>query len=277
MMMVMPTRGRFEKRVKEGSGWIAAALLGAGLALSLSIIFLAPGVALLALGVGVAAVGRMLVYAVSFVVPHRDLACPHCHYIAQVFTGSRSFCCDSCLRDITVAEAMPVPQIVAEEPATFVTGRRMLLLFAALSFVAFFVEIYLGHYARLQLFQQKLVLSPALVPFFFSPIALVICMVAAVRLVPSTVRVLNITMLASMVVGVGGTYFHVASWLTSPASLLQVSTWLGDPPAFAPFAFALPGIMGLVATYGIRWGERLPQPTYRPTPAQPAADEAGRS
>lgn len=276
MMTVLPTRGRFEKRVKEGSGWIAAALLGAGLALSLSLIFLAPGVVLLALGVGVAVVGRLLVWVVSFVVPHRDLACPHCYQVSQVFTGSGTFRCDGCLRDITVAEAIPVPQVFADEPTTIVTGRRMLLLFAALSFVAFFVEIYLGHYARLQLFQQKLVFSAALVPFFFSPIALVICLVAAVRLVPSTVRVLNITMMASMLVGVGGTYFHVASRLTSPASLLQVSTWLGDPPAFAPFAFALPGIMGLVATYGIRWGERLPQPTYHPTPARPATNQAGR-
>jgi hypothetical protein len=276
--MRLPTKGRFEKRVKEGSGWVAAALLGAGVALSLSIIFLAAGVALLALGVGVAMVGRLVTWVVPFIMPHRDMACPHCQQVSQVFGGSGTFRCDSCLRDISVHEAEPVLQIVLDEPTTYITGRRMLLLFVALSFVAFFVEIYLGHYSRLQLFQHKLILSAALVPFFFSPIGLVVSLVAATRLTPSTARVLNGTMLTSIVVGIGGTYFHVAARITSAASLFTVSTWLGDPPAFAPFAFALPGIMGLVATYGIRWGQRMPEPTrYRPVPVPPAAYRAGRS
>jgi hypothetical protein len=276
--MRTPTKGRFEKRVKEVSGWIAAALIGGGIALSLSLIFLAPGVVLLALGVGVAVVGRLSVWVVPFIMPHRDLACPYCQQVSQVFSGNSTFRCDGCLRDLSVHEALPVPHTVPDEPATFLTGRRMLILFAALSFVAFFVEIYLGHYGRLQLFQQKLILSAALVPFFFSPVALVVCLVAATRITPTTVRVLNSTMLASIVVGMGGTYFHVAARITSAASLVTVSTWLGDPPAFAPFAFALPGIMGLVATFGIRWVQRLPEPAPpRPAPMHPAAHRAGRS
>lgn len=162
---------------------------------------------------------------------------------------------------------------------TLIAWRRMLLLFVALSFVFFLIEIYLGHYGQLQLFQDKLTLSAALVPFFFCPIGAVVSLVAATRLTPITVRVLNATMVASIVVGTGGAYFHVAARVTSAASLLSVSTWLGDPPAFAPFAFALPGIMGLMAIYGIRWmEERLPEPThYRPAPIQPAAHQAGRS
>jgi hypothetical protein len=154
----------------------------------------------------------------------------------------------------------------------------MLLLFVALSFVFFFVEIYLGHYSRLELFQQNIILSAALVPFFFSPIGAVVSLMAATRPTPNTVRVLNITMLASIVVGIGGTYFHVAARVTSVSSLFSVPTWLGDPPAFAPFAFALPGIMGLVATYGISWlEERMPEPALtHPVPMQPAAPQTGR-
>lgn len=142
---------------------------------------------------------------------------------------------------------------MAEESRILTQGRRILILFAALSYVFFFIEVYLGHYLWLQLFTQKSIFSFALIPQFFSPIALAVALWTAFRLTPTSVTAFRVTMVASVLVGLVGTYFHVVPRITTGASLLAASTWLGDPPLLAPAAFGLPGIIGLLATYGLMW------------------------
>lgn len=259
--MTLPTKTRFRKQVREWTGWVAAALLGAGVALSISIIFLAPGVVLLGLGLAAIVLGVVVGELVPFLLPHRSLACPYCRHSNEVFNGSGAFLCDNCFRPVKLAEALPVPRAILDEAAVYSIGRRMLIAFTALSFVAFLVEMYLGHYARVQLYLQQGTFSPALVPIAFSPIGMVVSLLALIRLTPGVVKFFNGVMLVSIAIGMGGTYFHIASRITSLGALVSVSTWLGDPPALAPFAFALPGIMGLVATYGLHWVERVPTAT----------------
>jgi len=71
-------------------------------------------------------------------------------------------------------------------------------------------------------------------------------------------------MLISLAVGVAGTVYHVAARFTTIGSLLTVEVWLGDPPAFAPLAFGLPAIMGLLATFGLSWRPEQPMEPARP-------------
>jgi hypothetical protein len=87
---------------------------------------------------------------------------------------------------------------------------------------------------------------------------------------PGTVVLFRWAMLISLAIGVIGTAYHVLDRFTTIGSLLSVQVWLGDPPAFAPLAFGLPSIMGLLATFGLNW--RPERPTE---PAQPAGVPTG--
>ncbi len=146
---------------------------------------------------------------------------------------------------------------IIDEPSAFTLGRKALILFASFSYVIFFIEAYLGHYIWLQLFVQKLIFSFAIVPVFFSPIGLITAMAAAYKLTPGPVAALRVVMVASIVVGLIGTYFHVVPRIAAGESVLSVGLWLGDPPILAPAAFAFPGIIGLLAAYGLKWRQPL--------------------
>jgi hypothetical protein len=272
MKGVLPTKARLQRRIREWTGWTAAALLGGGVALSLSIIFLGPGIVLLAVGALVALGGWGASIFLPGLLPYRNLACPFCQRVSGVFLTSKSYQCDGCGRLLATEQALPVPELTINEPMPYIMARKMLITFTALSYVAFFIEVYLGHYIRLQLFLREFIWSHSLAPIFFSPIALVIALVTTMRLMPGAVRLFNLTMLASIVVGLVGSYFHIVLRLqeimTRP---LSMATWMGDPPALAPFAFVLPGIMGLVATYGLRWEMVAPKPVAEERPAETTA------
>ncbi|MDP3061758.1 MAG: hypothetical protein Q8O40_00895 [Chloroflexota bacterium] len=260
----VPTQGRVAKAMRQWSAWAAAALLGAGVALSLTIMLLGPGVVLLIAGAAVGVVGRLLAPLVPALYPHRRLACTSCVAANGVYAGTVAFRCDSCGDIVQTREAKEVPELVVNEAQPYVTARKMLIVFTALSFVAFFVETYLGHYLWLQLFLKKGTLSPAMIPLLFSPVAMVVALVAAWRMTPGTVSLFRWNMLISLAIGLAGTGYHVAARFTSVGSLLTVQVWLGDPPAFAPLAFALPAIMGLLATFGLSWRPEQPMEPARP-------------
>lgn len=139
------------------------------------------------------------------------------------------------------------------EARQYVLARKVLILFTAISFVAFFIEVYLGHYLWFQLFAKRGVLSPAMIPIFFSVPAFIVSLMAAVWMSPVTVTLFRWTMVASLAIGLAGTGYHVAARVNSLSGVFNVATWLGDPPAFAPLAYGLPALMGLVATFGIQW------------------------
>jgi len=144
-------------------------------------------------------------------------------------------------------------ELVLDEPRIFILGRRVLILFAAMSYIVFFIEVYLGHYIWLQLFLQRGIFNPAIIPIFFSPFGLIVATITAFRITPGTVLALRVVMVASIVLGLVGTYFHLMPRFEAGAGLLSVELWLGDPPALAPPAFAFPGIIGLVASYALNW------------------------
>ncbi|HVA37071.1 MAG TPA: hypothetical protein VNJ51_05625 [Candidatus Dormibacteraeota bacterium] len=55
---------------------------------------------------------------------------------------------------------------------------------------------------------------------------------------------------ATVLVGLAGTAFHVAIHASDVAALLERSAWLGNPPTLAPLAFAVAGLLGLIALSG---------------------------
>ena len=156
-------------------------------------------------------------------------------------------------RLLPVQEAKKMREAVIDEPLGLTQARRVLILFAASSYIFFLTDIYLGHFLWIQLFVKKFTLSFALIPVFFAPIGLVVSLMAAYKPTPRAVLAFQGVMLVSLLVGLLGTYFHLAPRLVSGTDLFAVRTWLGDPPLLAPAAFALPGIIGLVATFGLVW------------------------
>ncbi|MBI2846774.1 MAG: hypothetical protein HYX82_02720 [Chloroflexi bacterium] len=242
------TKEEARKRIREWTAWAVAALIGVGVALSLSIIFLVGGVIFIAMGVAVGILGWGAAAVFPELLPYRRLRCPHCQKTSEVLPGVSSYECTKCARPVearAATEVEPQPMWVGGS----IIGRKLLVFFTALSYIAFFVEVYLGHYAHV----LTLHWTPALIPVFFSPIALVIALVTGFWLKPMMVRIFNLTMLASIVMALSGTYFHITARPITLESLFSIMTWMGSPPFLAPFAFALPGIMGLVATYRIQW------------------------
>ncbi len=150
-------------------------------------------------------------------------------------------------------EGEQVTEPLTDEPDVLTRARRALILFVALIYSVLFIDVFLGHYLWVLLFVKKFIFSYSLIPQFFSPIALVVALWAAYRMTPGSVTALRMTMLASILVGVLGTYFHAAPRIDAATDFLAMRTWLGDPPLLAPGAYAIPGIIGLVATYGLAW------------------------
>ncbi|MBI2862452.1 MAG: hypothetical protein HYX89_06510 [Chloroflexi bacterium] len=241
------TRGDVRKRIREVSSWVTAALLGTGLGLSLTIILLAPGVAIFLLGGVAAALGWLASVLVPLFVPARSLACPHCGTANDVLRGVKAFRCDDCSREAPVEQASPVaaPRLVAEGEWPF--ARRVLIYLTCLAFLGFFVEAYLGHADIL----ATRTFSGVWVPIIFSPIAFIISLVTGMVLIPATVRVFAATMWLSLAVGIAGFFFHLTA--RSFADFSSLSAWLSGPPILGPFSFIIAGLLGLVAIYQIIW------------------------
>lgn len=248
MLELFKTRDEIRGEIREWSNRIGAALVGIGLALAVSIIFLGAGAFAILLGIGVFIGGWVLSVAFPVFLPYRPVQCPNCRKINEVLGGVEEFECDQCASPLRVGpELLLGPARVS--PKGPVTERKLLMYLAALSYVAFFLEVYLGHY-RFILTQSDL---RAMIPVYFSPVALVVALFAATWVRPGTVAVFNTVMWLSVSIGLLGTFFHLAPRDIGPLALLSIQTWLASPPILAPLSFALPGIIGLIGTYRLEW------------------------
>jgi len=249
----MRTREGLKRRIQESTARLAATLAGAGVALSLSIIFAGPGIALLVVAAMIAALGWLIFYALANFLPYRELICPHCGTASGVLSWVREFECTGCLVGLAVDGLEErKSEVLALEQVGRRVERQLLMMLVVIAYIFFFIEVFLGHYARLLAFKGGLVFNGALIPLFFSPVALVISLAMMGWPNAKTVLLFRITMVISLMVAMAGTYFHMAPRINGLGDAFDVFSLLGDPPALAPLAFSLPGIIGLVATWGIR-------------------------
>lgn len=147
---------------------------------------------------------------------------------------------------------------------------QVILLIAAVNEMFLGLDTYLAHFANGTIRPREWV------PILFGPAAgllLLLAGVIALRNRSLASQLATLVFIASMVVGALGAYFHLirGSLPTAPAgSRLTLDLMVWAPPIFAPFAFALVGVMGLSAawiespadsgTLTLPFGWRLPLP-----------------
>ena len=90
------TRHAFQEKIREVGTWFAAALLGIGVAMSLTLVFLPGGMMFIFAG---AALGT-LTWGLSYLVPacfsYREITCPYCREVNHVLKGALEYNCDGC-------------------------------------------------------------------------------------------------------------------------------------------------------------------------------------
>lgn len=104
MERVFRTREEARKKIQEWTSWGVASLVGAGVALSLSIIFLVAGVSFILLGIAVGLVGWGLSFLLPVILPSRAIECPHCRSINRVLPHVNEFACIKCAHFLKVSE-----------------------------------------------------------------------------------------------------------------------------------------------------------------------------
>ena len=129
---------------------------------------------------------------------------------------------------------------------------QLMLLYIATNFIFLTLDTYLVHNANYTIRPNEWT------PIIFSPIAAVLLLIAGLialrrRFLASTIATL--TLLASIVVGLVGAYFHLIRGLLpfAPAGQrLSIDLLVWAPPILGPLMFAVIGIFGISAA----WPER---------------------
>lgn len=126
---------------------------------------------------------------------------------------------------------------------------QVVLLMAALNEILVGVETYLAHSIG------GTIRSGEWIPIIFGPVAGVLLLVAgliAMRKRQTANIIASLVLLASMVVGILGSYFHLHRAILSTAPVGQQFTAMilvYAPPLLAPLTFALIGILGISAVW----------------------------
>ena len=94
--MLWSTRLEMEERLQEGAAWIAAAVVGVGVAFSLTIIFLSVGMKLILVGAALGASGWGLARLLPSFYKFHTICCPRCYTEHQVCHQTIKFSCTGC-------------------------------------------------------------------------------------------------------------------------------------------------------------------------------------
>ena len=116
-----------------------------------------------------------------------------------------------------------------------------LALFFSLTYLVLFADVLLEHHIGL-----VPVSAAKLVPVVFSPLAAGVALATGLWPRRETLYAFAATMGLSVLVGLAGAYFHLASSLPD----FTVSSLYAFPPKLAPLAFSGVGVTGLLVTFG---------------------------
>ena len=126
---------------------------------------------------------------------------------------------------------------------------QLMLLIAAINEIFLSVDVYLAHSTSGQLKPNEWI------PVIFGVTAGVLLLLAgviAIRFRPLATILANIVLLASVVVGLLGIYFHLSRTVLLSSPLGQqsaVSALIWAPPVLGPAAFILVGVLGISAAW----------------------------
>lgn len=141
-----------------------------------------------------------------------------------------------------------LPPRPKESRAATASGQRILIGSAALLYLVFLVEAYLGHYTLL----GEPRYWPTWIPLLYSPLALLVCLAAMLWPGRLVVILFRTFMWLSLGIGLLGLYFHGLGFVEEGWWGLFLERRLGGPPVPAPLSYVLPGMIGLAAGWGNR-------------------------
>ncbi len=126
---------------------------------------------------------------------------------------------------------------------------QAMLLLMAVNLVFLGIDTFLAHST------SGTVHSFEWIPIIFGPsggVILVICGLIALRKRQVAAEIASLVFLASLMVGILGTYFHLR-WALLPAAptgeQITLALFVWTPPSLGPMAFCLVGLMGLSAVW----------------------------
>lgn len=130
-----------------------------------------------------------------------------------------------------------------------VSRDQAMLLMAAVNEIALGLDAYLAHVLN------STIQTREWIPILFGPLAGVLLLIAGIisqrrRNLASTLA--TIVLLASIIVGLLGAYFHIIRGslpYAPPGERLTVGLLVWAPPILAPFSFALVGLLGISAAW----------------------------
>ena len=126
---------------------------------------------------------------------------------------------------------------------------QLMLLMAAINLIFLGIDIYLAHSISGTLVPNEWI------PIIFGPIAGILLLVAgliALRKRPLATVIATIVLLASIVVGLLGDYFHIMRAILPNAPVgerVTIDLLVWAPPLLGPLMFALVGLLGISAAW----------------------------
>ncbi|KKM10793.1 hypothetical protein SY88_11975 [Clostridiales bacterium PH28_bin88] len=94
------TRKQIRDQIMEVGTWVAAAILGVGVGLSITVVLMPAGMGLIVLGAFVGTVGWVASLLVPGFFRYQTMQCPYCHEINQVRLTAVEYGCDGCGRKL---------------------------------------------------------------------------------------------------------------------------------------------------------------------------------
>lgn len=96
------TRDHMREGIKEVSTWVAAAFIGAGVIMSITLVFMPLGMWLVIGGAGIFVTGYALAGIVPMMLRFYQVICPYCQGINWVRPSASQFYCWHCTRPVKV-------------------------------------------------------------------------------------------------------------------------------------------------------------------------------
>ncbi len=94
--MVFRTKRQAEERIKEWSTWAASAVVGLGVAMCMTIVFLPSGTRLILAGTGIGVAGWVIGSIAPRFLTYNTVVCPRCRTSHEVFPRTIAFECEGC-------------------------------------------------------------------------------------------------------------------------------------------------------------------------------------
>jgi len=94
--MLGSTREEVEEKLKEAAAWVTAGIVGIGVAVSLTIIFVSVGMKLILLGAAVGCLSWTGAKTFPMLLKYHVIKCPKCATSHQVCYGAAIFYCSQC-------------------------------------------------------------------------------------------------------------------------------------------------------------------------------------